>query len=208
VLNKPSYQVEVGKDLPEKADVIVHEIFSSELLGEFVLPALEDAKARLLKPGGVMLPGVASLMIALVGGDELGKELHVDTAFGFDLTPFNAIHAKKRPIHREDLPRVLLSDSVEAFRFDFNAQSTFPAEKKKLQLQVTQGGLCYGVIQWIRFEFGGGIAFENHPARPREVASWQQTIYRFDAAVRLAKGDVVTIAAMHDRSRPWFEKVA
>ncbi|MBI5277459.1 MAG: tetratricopeptide repeat protein [Burkholderiales bacterium] len=206
VLNKPSYQVEVGGDLPERADVLVHEIFSSELLGEFVLPALEDAKARLLKPGGVMLPGVASLMIALVGGEALGKELHVGQAFGFDLSPFNAIHPKKRPIHREDLPRVLLSDALEAFRFDFNAASTFPPEKKQLQLPVTASGLCYGVIQWIRFEFGAGIVFENHPAHPREVASWQQTIYRFDEALQLEAGAVVTVQAMHDRSRPWFEQ--
>ena len=207
VLAKPSYQVNVGRDLPERADILVHEIFSSELLGEHVLPALEDAKARLLKPGGVVLPATASIMIALVSGEELGKELHVGRSFGFDLTPFNAIHPKKRPIHREDLPRVLLSADVEAFRFDFCNQDTFPPEKKQLEIPVTQSGLCWGVIQWIRFEFGGGIAFENHPSHRRPVASWQHTIYRFDEAVQLEAGAVVKVSAAHDRSRPWFEKV-
>ena len=206
VVSKPSYAVNVGEELPRQADVLVHEIFSSELLGEHVLPALEDAKARLLKPGGEILPGVASIMIALVSGEALGKELHVGEAFGFDLSPFNAIHPKKRPIHREDLPRVLLSDPVEAFRFDFRSHDTFAAEKKRIAIAVTQAGLCYGVIQWIRFEFAPGILFENHPGEPRPVASWQHTIYRFDEAAQLQPGETVAIAAAHDRARPWFER--
>lgn len=206
VVPKPSYALQLGKDLPAKADILVHEIFSSELLGEHVLPALEDAKARLLAPGAVVLPARASIMIALVGGDELGSELHVDSAFGFDLSLFNAIYPKKRPIHREDLPRVLLSGDVEAFNFDFVAQSTFPAEKKQLEIAVTRAGLCYGVIQWIRFDFGHGIFFENHPSQRRPVASWQHTIYRFEEPLQLEVGAVVKVNAAHDRSRPWFVK--
>lgn len=206
VVAKPSYELQLGSELPEKADILVHEIFSSELLGEQVLPALEDAKARLLKPGGAVLPAQASLMIALVGGDELGNELHVETAFGFDLSLFNAIYPKKRPIHREDLPRGLLSADVEAFRFDFISQSSFPPEKKQLEITVTRAGLCYGVIQWIRFDFGHGIFFENHPSHRRPVASWQHTIYRFEEPLRLEGGAVVKVKAEHDRSRPWFSK--
>ena len=205
VLAKPSYAVRIGDDLPEQADILVHEIFSSELLGEHVLPALEDAKARLLKPGGEVLPGAGSIMIALVGGDALGKELHVGQAFGFDLSPFNAIHPKKRPIQREDLERVLLSADVEAFRFDFRNAASFPAESRRLEIGVTRSGLCFGVIQWIRFEFGDALAFENHPARQRPVANWQHTVYRFEQPLQLEQGAVVAIDAMHDRSRPWFE---
>lgn len=206
VLAKPSYAVQLGTELPAKADILVHEIFSSELLGEHVLPAIEDAKARLLAPGARILPGVASIMVALVGGEALGTELHVEEAFGFDLRPFNAIHPKKRPIHREDMPRVLLSDDVEAFRFDFQRQAQFPPEKKRLSLRATQPGLCYGVIQWIRFEFAPGVQFENHPTRARAVASWQHTIYRFEEPQQLEAGATVLVDAMHDRSRPWFER--
>ena len=50
--------------MPQRADVLLHELFSSELLGEHVLPVIEDAKARLLKPGGKVLPCSASIMIA------------------------------------------------------------------------------------------------------------------------------------------------
>lgn len=39
----------VGVDVPDKVDVIVTEIFDSELLGEGILPTMRDATSRLLK---------------------------------------------------------------------------------------------------------------------------------------------------------------
>ena len=205
VLAKPSHSVQLERDLPAKADILVHEIFSSELLGEHVLPAIEDAKERLLKPGGEVLPSAASIMFALVGGDELGKNLYVGDSFGFDLREFNAIHPKKRPLYREDLAPILMSDDIEAFRFDFSGQLRYPAEKKRVQVTARQGGLCYGVIQWIRLELSKGVLFENHPSRPRAVSNWQHTVHGFDKPIHLEEGSVVSVVAMHDRSRPWFE---
>jgi len=206
VLAKPSHTVQVPNDLPQQADILLHEIFSSELLGEHVLPAIEDAKQRLLKPGGLVLPSAASIMIALVAGVELGKSLHAGPSFGFDLRDFNAIAPKKRPLYREDLAPTLLSEDVEAFRFDFAGQSTFPAEQKRIEMTAIRSGLCYGLIQWIRIELGEGIRFENHPATRRAVANWQHTIYGFDEPVQLEPGERVAIDALHDRSRPWFER--
>lgn len=131
VLSRPSHAVKVGTDLPAKADILLHEVYSSELLGEHVLPAIEDAKARLLKPGGQVLPSAPGIMVALLGGEALGKNLHVGESFGFDLGEFNAIHPRKRPLYREDLEPELLSAPIEAFRFDFMRQSAFPAERKQ-----------------------------------------------------------------------------
>jgi tetratricopeptide (TPR) repeat protein len=208
VLAKPSDALRIGEDLPARADLLVHEIFSSELLGENVLGAIEDAKARLLKPGGAVMPAAASIMIALVGGDALGRNVHVANSFGFDLGEFNAIQPRKRPLYREDLAPVLLSDAVEAFRFDFAGRASFPAEKKRIQLQATAGGACYGVLQWIRIELAPGVVFENHPSVRRDVSNWQHTAYVFDAPVQLERGASLGIDAWHDRTRPWFERAA
>jgi len=204
VLAKPSHAVQLEKDLPAKADILVHEIFSSELLGEQALPAIEDAMQRLLKPGGQVLPSAASIMIALVGGDEVGKNLHVDESFGFDLRDFNAINPRRRPLYRGDLALVLMSDDIEAFRFDFARQSRFPPEKKSLEISAIKAGRCYGVIQWIRLEFGQDVYFENHPSQRRPVSNWEHTVYGFEEPVYLNPGSVVSVVAMHDRSRPWF----
>ena len=208
VLSMPSQAVKVGTDLPAKVDILLHEVFSSELLGEHVLPAIEDAKARLLKPGGQVMPSAASIMVALVGGDALGANLHVGESFGFDLGAFNAIHPKKRPLYREDLEPQLLSAPFEAFRFDFMRHSSFPAERKHIAIPVAAAGRCYGLIQWIRIELAPGIVYENHPSRRKPVSNWQHTIYGFDAPLQLQAGAVVRVRAWHDRSRPWFALAA
>jgi len=207
VLAKSSHLVQLESDLPARADILVHEIFSSELLGEHVLPAIEDAKRRLLKPGGDVLPSAASIMIALVGGDELGKDLHAGKSFGFDLGDFNAIQPKKRPLYREDLAPILMSSEVEAFRFDFYRGSVFPPEKKMIEMTATEEGCCYGLIQWIRLDLNEDVRFENHPSQPGRISNWQHTIYGFGQPIVLRKGLVVSVAAMHDRSRPWFELI-
>ena len=207
VLPKPSRAVALGTDLPARADLLVHEIFSSELLGEAVLPSIEDAKARLLAPGARVLPAAASLRIALVGGEALGRHLHVDAAFGFDLQEFNTIFPKKVPLHREDLSPVLMSEAVDAFRFDFQNAAAFPAERRTITLTARVDGVCHGIVQWLRIEVAEGVVFENDPARQRPVANWQPTVYSFDAPMRLRSGETVEVSAMHDRTRPWFERL-
>jgi tetratricopeptide (TPR) repeat protein len=205
VLPKTSFSVELGKDLPEKADILVHEIFSSNLLSENVLPAIEDAKNRLLKPDARILPAAASIMIALVGGDAIGKYLHVGDSCGFDLGLFNAICPKMVPFYREDLQPDLLSDATEAFRFDFLNKSHFPSETKAIRISSNREGLCYGVIQWIRLEIENGIAFENHPLVNKQVSNWQLMVHRFDNPIYLKNKSVVTVLAAHNRSFTWFD---
>ena len=205
ILSKISYDVEVGKDLPEKADVLIHEIFDSAIIGEHVLPAIEDAKKRLLKPDALIVPHAASIMIALMGGEAAGQYLRVEHSHGFDLSHFNSIASKKIPFYREDIELTPMSMPVDAFRFDFMNQDSYPAEDKILELTATTEGLCYGVVQWIRIELDTTTTWENPPTDIRSTTAWQRTIYRFDQPMPLTKGMIVKIAASHDRASPWFD---
>ena len=205
VLPKMSSQVVLGRDLHRKADVLIHEIFSSELLNEGVLPAIEDAKARLLKPDARIIPGRAAAMIALVGGEAVRNHVHVGMAFGFDLSEFNKTQPTKVPLYREDLKPDLLSDELEAFEFDFQRDSEFPAKSLVHTLTANKGGQCYGLIQWIKLDFGAGLIFENHPSEPKETSNWQHLVYKFKEPVPVQKGDRLVIRALHDRSRLWFD---
>ncbi len=205
ILSKISYDVEVGKDLPEKADVLIHEIFDSAIIGEHVLPAIEDAKKRLLKPEALIVPHAASIMIALMGGEAAGQYLRIERSHGFDLSHFNSIASKKIPFYREDIALTPMSAPVDAFRFDFMSQDSYPAEDKLLELTATTEGLCYGVVQWIRIELDATTTWENPPTDIRSTTAWQRTVYRFDQPLPLTKGMVVKIAASHDRASPWFD---
>jgi hypothetical protein len=206
VIAKKSTDINIGVDLSEKADILVSEIFSSELLGEYVLPSLEDAKKRLLKPQGKVIPAAGSIMIGLFTGDDIHRNLLVEDAFGFNLQGFNKIVSKKRMIARNDLNIELLSDGITAFSFDFEGESTFPAQSKSLQIKVKTAGRCYGLVQWMQLDMNGDqkVMFENHPSQTSKVSNWQQCAYLFDAPIDVKAGQMVTINAAHNRAVPWF----
>lgn len=204
IISKKSTDVQVGEDIPEQADILVSEIFSSELLGEYVLPSLEDAKRRLLKPQGRVIPAAGSIMIALFTGDDIRRNVTVDDSFGFNLQHFNTVVSRKRMIARTDLNIELLSDEVEAFNFNFENTGFFHAQTKTLRLPIKAAGRCYGIVQWLRLQMDKGTIFQNHPSQKSPVSNWQHCAYLFDAPIDVKVGQVAVISAQHDRVVPWF----
>ena len=204
VIAKLSSDLTIGADLAEPADILVSEILSSELLGERVLPSIEDAKRRLVTPGGRLIPAAASIMLALFGGEGIGNNVVVEDSCGFDLRHFNDIVQKKQGITRNDLDIELLSGDVEAFRFDFQNESFHRGESKILRIPVKAAGRCYGIIQWICLQMDENTVFENHPSIKATASGWQHLAYLFPAPVELSAGQVARVAAVHNRIFPWF----
>ena len=205
VVSKLSFNVDLGVDLPRKADILVTETFSSELLGEHALASIADAKRRLLKPEGRIIPAAGSVMIALFGGEHIGKYLLAENAFGFNLERFNSIVSRKRTLSRSDLGIEILSDDVEAFRFDFEGGSAFPDRTKILRIPITSPGRCYGAIQWIRLQMDKNLVFENHPSAKDTVSGWQHCAFVFPRPVDIKPGQIAMISASHNQSVLWFE---
>ncbi len=204
VVQKRSLDLNLGEDLPEKANILVSEIFSSELLAEGVLQSIEDAKERLLKPGANIIPKVGSIMVGLFGGQDIDRNLFVEDSLGFDLQHFNSIVPRKQTVLRHDLNIEMQSDDFEAFRFEFEVEKEFPAEAKELQLTATKDGRCSGIIQWIRLELDDEIEYQNHPRDKSPVSNWQCCAYLFSQPIDLQAGQTVIISASHNRSTPWF----
>ena len=206
VISKKSTDINIGAEFEAKADILVSEIFSSELLGEHVLPSLEDAKRRLLKPNGKVIPAAGSIMIALFTGDDIRKNLMVEDSFGFNLQHFNSVVSKKRMIARNDLNIELLSEGIAAFSFDFEGESDFSAQTRTLEIQAITAGLCYGLVQWMQLDMNGDqqVMFENHPLQTSKVSNWQQCAYLFDAPIDVKAGQIVVVNAAHNRAVPWF----
>jgi len=205
VVAKISTKMEIGADMDGRADLLVSEILSSEFLGEGVLPSIEDAKRRLLKPGARIIPARGSIQFALFGGADIEKNLRVDTVCGFDLRRFNSIVARKQFLSRNDLGIELLSDDATAFFFDFAGTERFASEERKtLEVPVRDAGRCCGIIQWIRLEMDDTGVFENHPLDKNPASGWQHCIYAFPEPVEVHPGQVAVIVAAHNRSAPWF----
>jgi protein arginine N-methyltransferase 7 len=204
LLSKKSTDVILDVDLSEKSNVLVSEIFSSELLGEGVLPAIEDVKRRLLTLDAKIIPATASIMVSMFGGQEIQDILYVKNHYGLKIEEFNLIVPKKVNLINNQLPIKLFADEFEAFRFEFESKSYFPTENKILNLPINSSGVCCGIIQWIRLEMTKDIFYENHPSEGSTVSGWQHIAYIFKEPIEIRKGQTAVVFAQHNRTAPWF----
>lgn len=204
VLQKHSTEVSVPEDIPARATVLVSEIISSDLLGEGLLPSLEDAKARLLEPGARVVPCAAGVRGQLVEATGLDRFVSVATVSGFDLGGFNDFSPLKVHPGEVEMAVRALSQPFDVFSFDFESHDRFPSQRTVIAVDVNQAGHCAGVLQWIRLDLGGGALYENDPKDLRRAGHWQQVLHLFAAPVLLEAGMRVRLFAGHNRNNLIF----
>lgn len=204
VIARRSDALDAAADLGGRADVLVSEILSSELLSEGVLPSVEDACARLLKPGGTVIPRAGSLRCALVGGTFLENHFDTDVIKGFQVRRFRRLVARRAYLQAGAADCTRLSAVFEPFRFDLTGRTWTAPGQCRVPVPVTADGRCLGVLQWIRLEMDAHTVFENDPADRQPVSGWQPVVYLFDAPVTVRAGQTVTLQAWHNRNQPWF----
>ncbi len=206
VIGKHSAALKIPGDMPERADVLISEIISSDLLGEGLLDTMEDAVQRLIKPGAVIIPARAAIVGQLAGSPRLDQYLRVGTVWGFDPTPFNEFSPITLEPAEFGIQMDLFSDRIDLFEFDFQESAVFPAQEKRIAVPCTASGICHGVLQWIRLDLSTGNQFENAPgtAGTGSDGQWRQTLYSFAEPVFIEQGQVVHLVAAHNRSNLMF----
>ena len=206
VLNKKSTDLMVGVDLPQRADLIISEVLSSEFVGEGVRTTILHAHKRLLKKGGRMIPQSGKIRIALIDSSpEILNNTSVASVRGFDLSKFNSISQSKFSLKLRDDP-LLLSNPEDAFSINLYDGSEVVGEEKIIKLRVNQNGLCVGLIQWIWIHLYKEIEYENKPGK--NDSHWTTPIYLFDEPVVANIGDVLEIKAVLGEDYVWFCQLA
>lgn len=190
VIGKSSTQLEVGTDMPERADVLVSEILANSFVEEGVIPSINDARERLLKPGARLIPARGSIMGALVGGDSVRRLLEVEEICGFDMRSFNGFRARQQYWVRPE-PYDALSADIELLTIDFEAQAHIASFDLEVPVEATQAGRCYGVLQWIRIELAPGVIYENHPEESH--SHWYPVLFSFPEPFDVVPGDTIPL---------------
>jgi len=207
VLAKRSTDLVVGRDLAATAEVLITETFSSNLLDEGVLSAIEHAHQHLLAENAQIIPAAASALGFLIGGEAIEETLFVDRVKGFDLSAFNDFAPPSLAVALDGMAYDALSDDIELFRFDFSERS-FPAARAPRTFTATRSGVCAGVAQWIKIELDRATAYDNKPSPDGKHAHWSHLIYRFPKLLKVEKGDVVNVLALHDRAQIYVDLVS
>lgn len=193
VISKSAEQMELGIDLPERADLFVAEIVDSGLLGEYVLPLTELARREFLKPDAILLPSRVATRGFLISGKGQSQRYRMDHVMGFDLTPFNRFQPMEIEGVRGGGVVEPLSEAMELMGFDLRADA--PRELSvPVSLKVSQSGRAEAVMRWLHLDFGDGITYENAPPIP---SSWFPRLHVFPQGMQVEAGAVVELMVEH-----------
>jgi type II protein arginine methyltransferase len=197
IFSMPSTDLKVGEHLEERADILVSEILSCDLLAENVLDTFEDAHDRLLKRDAVIIPRAASAFGCLVESKLLDDYVFVGEVSGFDLSRFGAFAAQRLPIHGTMTDWRRLSADVELVRVDLT-QKHHGSDLHLLSIPVLEDGVATGIVQWMQVDLAEGISFDNHPAGYTD-GGWLQVLHNFPQPLQVRAGETLDLAVGHDR---------
>jgi type II protein arginine methyltransferase len=197
VISKPSTSLTVGKELADKADILVSEILSSDLLAEHVLGTFEDARKRLIKDDAIIIPERAAAIGCLVASETLADYSHVESVSGFDVSRFNKLAPMSLPIHGTMSDWTRLSDDFEIVSIDLTRHS-HDAQLRQVSIPVTASGTVIGVVQWMKVDLLDDIQFANHPDDYCD-GGWLQILHPFPEPIDVKAGSTLNLIVGHDK---------
>jgi predicted RNA methylase len=198
VLNKGSREIVVGEDIEARADILISEILSSDLLAEDVLSAFEDAHARLLRPGATIVPRAATAAGCLAESEVLSNYAFTGKISGFDVSPFGALAPQRLPVHGSMTSWRRLSADIDLLRIDLSAKQHL-ADIRRLAIAVEADGVAVGIVQWMKVDLADGVAFSNHPDQHSD-GGWLQVLHTFPRPMPVTAGEHLDVMVGHDRS--------
>jgi len=206
VINKPSQQLKPESDFPKntRPDVLVAEVFDTQVIGEGALATFAHARRYLLASDAVMIPCSAVLYGGLMESERLWREGGAEQAAGFDLTPLNRFRPDTIALEAASFSGRLLADEFPIFSFDFTQSEPAP-EKVRLDITVHESGICHALVYWIQLQLDDEAAIDNRPAFDGEktgggyCAHWYQVAKLLVPPLSVSPGMTVRIEACHNR---------
>jgi type II protein arginine methyltransferase len=196
VVAKRSQDLIPGVDLERPADLLFCDIFSDSLIGFDPLPALVDARHRLLAPGAPVVPAAGAIGLALARWSRCDVVCRATSAAGFDIGAIADLARTATVVAIGSPDVVLRSTDAEAFRFDFAAPSHPEEGSRELVLEADRDGTVDGVVQWIRLELDSETSLSS---RPEPGASFfSAPVFRpFPESVEARRGDRIGVSAWY-----------
>lgn len=181
-----SNQIEIGVHIPRKCDALTHEIMSTTVLDEGIIPTVAHARENLLAPNAALLP------------ERIWAECRVSQAVqsrkrqahmieGFDLSPLNILSPPS--ISATPSPEEMLSDGFQMPEFDLREVDENTRGRRVADVTICRDGTAAGVTQWLGYAFPDGTQFiSDNPD-----SSWGSYFHAFDQNKDVRVGDTLRI---------------
>jgi protein arginine N-methyltransferase 1 len=184
-----SFQVE----LPHPCDVLVTDPRGVLPLYQQAIPTIIDARRRLLKPGGVLIPQRDTIWGALVEAPAVYDE-HYDNAWRSANDGFDLEAARHRTINNFRKQHIelsqLLSNPVRWLLLDYRVLEKASA-CGSVQFEVERPGTAHGFALWFDSELIDGISFSNGPGEPRLI--YGQLFFPFQEPLSVLPNQTITV---------------
>jgi protein arginine N-methyltransferase 1 len=181
-----------GLELAERADVIVSDLRGILPFERQHIPSVIDARARLLAPGGVLIPRADTLWAAPADAPDVYGEFMTpwtEGACGLDLQRAGSL-AVNTWIKARVAPGQLLAAPQRWVTIDYE-QVAGPSAHGEMCFRVERAGTAHGIAVWFDADLGSGVTFSNAPGQPELI--YGQAFFPLTAPVTVDRGDSIAI---------------
>ena len=190
--------------LPEKVDVIVSEWMGGFGVDENILAPLVMARDRWLKPGGKMVPGRVTAMLAPAFLPEFDEAIThwnsrphgVDLGVIARMTTQESFHTQMPPESLVAPPKVMWSHDPLTCSLE-EADQTFATT---LTFEATLPTTISGLLAWFVADMGDGTTLTNAVGDPD--THWGRTLFPLDRPMELAAGTKIDVELQCHPSLP------
>src|SRR4029077_4406066 len=156
-------------EIPQPANVVVTDPRGVLPLKERAIPTIIDARRRLLRPGGVLIPQQDTIWAALVEAPDIYHE-NYDNAWRSANDGFDMEAARRRTINSSTRYRVesyqLLSEPMRWLLLDYRVIEQVSASGA-VQFAIKRTGTAHGFALWFDSELIDGVSISNRPGQPK-----------------------------------------
>ncbi|NXC99506.1 ANM7 methyltransferase, partial [Certhia familiaris] len=228
VINKHSTEVTVGPDgdMQCRANILVTELFDTELIGEGALPSYEHAHKYLVQEGCEAVPHRARVYVQLVESRRMWSwkrlfPIHVEVEDGEKILvpPSEMENCPGVPsvcdIQLNQMPSSdfsILSDVVTMFSVDFSKPVQSASTYYRVQLEPVKSGKAQIVLSWwdIDMDPSGMINCTMAPywVKPTSALQWRdhwmQCVYFLPREEPVLQGEKLYLTACRDEYSVWY----
>jgi protein arginine N-methyltransferase 1 len=180
-------------DLPERADVIISDLRGVLPLFAHHLPAIVDARRRLLAPEGTLIPQCDTLWSAVVQAADRFKTYlppEGDGCYGLDLGAVRCLLTSTWSKARLT-PEQLLVEPQPWATLDYTSLEE-PGARGEATWTVSRAGTGHGLAVWFDTVLAPGVGFSTGPAAPEAI--YGAAFFPWSEPVDLGVGDRVSVA--------------
>ena len=179
---------------PEPVDLVISETLGNYPFEENIIETLTDARARWLKPGGLLIPSSVQQFVCPVVAERQFRELTIwdEVGYGLDFTPARRMGLNNIYV-RVFEPADLLAGGAAAAVWDAVdlAKPAKTTRSGEAEWPCDKAMTIYGLASWWTADLAPGIGLATGPLAAK--THWEQLFLPALEPMTLAKGERLAV---------------